>query len=61
MIFIIMFYVFADKFTNIFEMLSRHYKEILNHDITKSFKKSCDDIYDGMNQELLDLCNHFSI
>ena len=53
-----MFYILAHKFTNIYEILSSHYNKILNDDITKSFENSCDD---AMNQELLDICNHFSI
>ncbi len=54
-------FVFADKSTNVYEMSPEHYNKLLSENITKSYKSSSDDVYDSINEELRDICEHFSI
>ena len=54
-------FVFADKSTNIYEMPPDQYKKLLRDNITKSYKTCKNEAYDDINEELRDICNHFSI
>ena len=54
-------FVFADKSTNIYEMPPDQYKKLLRDNITKSYKTCNNEAYDDINEELRDICNHFSI
>ena len=54
-------FVFADKSTNVYEMSPEQYNKLLSENITKSYKSSSDDVYDSINEELRNICEHFSI
>ena len=54
-------FVFADKSTNIYEMLPDQYKKLLRDNITKSYKTCNDEVYYDIHEKLRNICNHFSI
>ena len=52
---------FADKSTNIYEIPPDQYKKLPRDNITNSYKTCNNEAYDDINEELRDICNHFSI